>query len=321
MGVKQNKRFLKSIDLPHSYFLPFIVMICTSAITLIYLIFDEYYTSYNELNRQLLSESERIERSFSDVVKHTEFVMKVILMQIKTDYKNIEHVENVMNKYSVNPHLNNVLAWTVFSWFDENGIKKVDSMSGTLVQQTHDNTRFYLSNKKRNDGELQIGDVIFGLTSKRNVLPASISASGTDGQDIGYLTIGFDLFELCENLRQKLKDPDITFALLNKNFEIVTQQNGFSKRGNIINESSIKKLVKNKNISFQTLKSFSQSNLLLDNNGVYMQKLQNYPFAIYLQYNNHRFIKSLRKDVVYRSFEVFIFTVVSFFIIVFIYKR
>jgi len=322
MSAKSSKGFFKSIKLPHPYLMPFVVMICTASVMLMYLILEEYYTNYTNLNKKLSSESERIERAFSDVIKHTEFVMKVILMQIKSDHKNLDYIESVINKYSVNPHLSNVLSWTVFCWFDKNGVKKVDAISGTAVRQTHRSTRSYLWRVEKDPGRLYLGDDVFGFTSQRHIIPAAIGAADKDGKSIGYLTIGFDLLSLSNNLSQKLKDPDVTFALLDKDFNIITQYNNFSNnKENIINAKNVEKLIEDKKIDFNTLTHFSQSNLLLENNGVYIQRVPNYPFAIYLQYNNHNFIKSLRKDIIYRVSEVFILTLVSFIIIVFIYRR
>lgn len=322
MKIKYIKEFLKSIKLPHPYFMPFLTMICAASIMLMYLILEEYYTNYTNLSDKLCSESERIERSFSDVIRHTEFIMKVILMQIKKDHKNLKHIENVINKYSVNPHLNNVLAWTVFCWFDEKGVKRVDSVSGTAVKRSHRTITSYFGKAEKDPGKLYVGGDMFGFTSQRHIIPAAIGAHDGEGNIIGYLTVGFDLLGLSDNLIQKLKDPDITFAILNQNFDIINQYNNFSKnKKNIISPRSIKKIVEEEKIDFHTLTNFSKSNLLLENNSVHIHRVPNYPFAIYLQYNNQNFIKSLRKDIIYRVSEVFVLTLVSFGVIVFIYRR
>jgi len=315
------KGLLRSIKLPHPYFMPFLAMICTAVFMLMYFIIEEYYTNYTNLSTKLSSEAERVERSFSDVVKHTEFVMKVILMQIKSRPKDLHHIENIINKYSVNPHLNNVLSWTVFSWIDDQNVKRVDSISGTAVKENY-HLRDYIQKASEDPGKIHLGNDIFGFTSQRHIIPAMIGAVDNNGKYLGALTIGFDLVNLGEDLGKKMKDPNISFALLNQNFEIVSQYiSAEDSRDNKINARNLKKFIESKNITFGGLMHFSEINLMFEGNSVYLQKLPNYPFVVYLQYHNKNFIKSFRKDILYRVIEVFIFALVSVMIIVFIYRR
>ena len=121
---------------------------------------------------------------------------------------------------------------------------------------------------------------------------------------------------------EKLGDPDMSFALLNRNFDILTQlgtrEKDF-KRG--INLRRLKKSIIENNIEYSTLKNFTKIDLLASGEMMYLRKIPNYPFIVYLQYSSDSFIKSFRTDLVYRVLEVFVFTLVSFIIIVWIYRR
>jgi len=274
------------------------------------------------LQNKLSAESERVERAFTDVVKHTEFVTKVILSQIKHDPKNLRYIESVINKYSVNPHLNNVLSWTVFCWFDDKDIKKVDSVSGIAVKPANYSTRTYISEARNAPGTLYLGKDIFGLTSQKHILPAAIGAADNEGKFLGSLTIGFDLANFIRELEEKIKDPDTSFAILNSDFEIVSQFNSLEHTSdNKISSKTIQKLVSAHNIKIDSLTQFSEINLIFKNHSFYMQKIPDYPFAVYLQYHNSSLIKTFHKDILYRVFEVLIFTAVSLFIITLIYRR
>ena len=321
MRIRLSSAPLKSIKLVHPYLMHFLIMICTAVFILVYFISEEYYTSYTNLSSKLASESERIERAFSDVIKHTEFVMKVILMQIKQDPENLHHVENVINKYSVNPHLHNTLSWTVFCWVDAQGTRRVDSISGILENQPHHSQETYVSQAKNKPGKIHLGKDRFGTTSQKHILPTVIGAVDSNGKYIGSLTMGFDLDNLSVDLSKSLQDQDTSFALLDANFDIVSQFGNFEHKKYVINSKKLKNFIHDNHLEFGTLTHFSKINLMFEGDSIYIQRIPNYPFAIYLKYHNKNFIKSFHKEIFYRVIEVFIFTIVSLVIIFLIYKR
>lgn len=322
MEGKGYKNFLKKVKLPHPYFIPFLALICTSALVLMYLVFEEYYSSYTNLSDKLSIEGEKVERSFSDTVKHTEFVMKMLITQIKTNPDDIHHIENMMNKYSNNPHLNDVLSWTAFCWFDSENNKRVDSVAGAMAKKTSHEHRFYIKDSRTVPHTLHFGGNVFGFTSQRYILPASMGAEDEKGKYLGAVSVGFDLNSMNRSIGSKIEDPDMSFALLDKNFEVVTQlgtREKHFKRG--VSLRKLSRIIKNNDITYKKLKDFTKIDLMATGDAVYMRKVRDYPFIIYLQYNSSSFVKSFRKDIVYRVLEVFVFTLVSFMIITWIYKR
>lgn len=304
------------------YLLSLVAITLTSMVILTYLIFDEYYTKYTKLQAKLASDIERVEHSFSDILKHTEFVMKVIINQIKQDPTNLSHVENVINKYSINPHLTNVLSWTSFSWLDSNGFRLLDSTSGKNKMGTNLSEMNYIILSKKIPGQIQIGDATFSQNTQRYILPASIGAISSNDKYLGSLTVGFDLKNLSDELGNKIKDPDTSFAILNHNFEIVSQFNNSSQnKNNHISSRRLRNFITRNNIKFDKLEDFSELNLLFESHSIYIKKIPNYPFAIYMKYHSEYFAQSLYKDLMFRVVEVTLLAAVSLFIIYVIYKR
>jgi signal transduction histidine kinase len=321
MTLKLIKNKLNSLQ-RRPYLLSLTAITITALAILTYLIFDEYYTKHTKLKGKIASDIERIEHSFEDIIKHTEFVMKVIISQIKQDPKNLHHIENIINKYSINPHLTNVLSWTSFSWLDDTGVKLLDSTSGKNQTGTNLAAMSYIVASKEYPGQIQIGEATFSQSTQRYILPASVGATSNNSKYLGSLTVGFDLNNLSDELGDKIKDPDTSFAILNHNFDIVSQFNNASQnKNNQISNRKLHKFITQNNITFDKLENFSEINLLLNSNSIYIKKIPNYPFAIYMKYHSEYFTQSLYKDLVFRVIEVTILAAVSLFIIFIVYKR
>jgi signal transduction histidine kinase len=322
MREKWYRSFFKKIKVPHPYFIPFVALICTSALMLMYLVLEEHYNQYTHLKDRLSIEGERIERSISDTIQHTEFVMKMLTAQIKPHHDDIYHIESIIGKYYNNPHLNSVLSWTAFSWFDEKDDKRVDSISGALALKTSHSHRPYIKNAHTEPQKLHFGENGFGFTSQRYILPAAMGVTDNQGKYVGAVTVGFDLNGMSAGIGDKIEDPDISFALLNRDFEALTNlgtREKYSKKG--MNLRKLNEIIHDNNIDYNSLKHLTKIDLMSSGDAVYMRKISNYPFVIYLQYDSSSFVKSFRKDIAYRVLEVFVFTLVSFIIIVWIYRR
>lgn len=296
-----------------------VTILCLST----YFAVNEYRTNFKTLKEKLSAETERIERGFIDIIQHTEFVMRVIIMQIKLNPNDLDHVYNIISKYSVNPRVNNVLSWSPFSWLDNNNIKKMDSFKG-LVKKLPNlpiSESNYIKNARLEPGKMHLGAPIFGTISQRHVIPAAIGVTNED-EYIGALSVGFDLVNLSNTLSNSVRDPHIYFALLDHKMEIILQsQNNLVAGTNAIDPSKVKNLVKKHNLKFDTLSTFAEINMITKGAIHYFHKITGYPFIIYIYHDNAAVIEDFWEDIVYRLIEIFIIAFVAFVIIVAIQKR
>jgi signal transduction histidine kinase len=315
------KHIIQLIKSPHPYFIPVSLMLITIFALFIHYARSEYKLNYDNLNEKLAAETERIERRFSDIVKHTEFVMKVIILQIKKNHKNLEYINNIITKYSVNPSLNNVLSWTSFAWLDNKHIRRIDSLTGSDTRPSNQSNREYTKNIKKHPGKMLIGAPTFGFTSQRYLIPAIISVED-EGEYLGSLSVGFDLVNLSVTLSNIIKDPDIYFALLDTNLDIIMQSpNNLVYATNPINPKALKQFLDDNNITFDNITTFSKIDMLTDGTNYYLYKMPEYPFVIYLHYDNKVVTESFWRDITYRVVEIFAIAMVAVAIIITIYRR
>lgn len=315
---RTNKNLTK---LPHPYLILFFLMLLTVFLLSIYFAYREYQLNHQRLTQKLAVETERIERRFIDIVKHTEFVMKVIILQIKKDYRNLDHINGILTKYFVNPNLNNALSWTSFAWLDHNHIRIMDSLTGSETVHSNHSNREYIRDAKHYPGRMLIGSPTFGFTSQRYLIPAVIGVTDNE-KYIGSLTIGFDLVNLSVTLSNVISNNDIYFALLDTNLDIIMQSpNNLVYATNPINAKALRQFLEEQNLNFNNITTFSAIDFLTDGTNHYLYKMKGYPFVIYLHYDNKMVMQNFWRDIIYRIIEILAIALVSLSIIIIIYKR
>lgn len=321
LELTASMKITKIFDKIPTYFAIISMMLIAIFGLFIYFAVDEYNVNYHNLNEELGAETERVEIAFTDIIKHTEFMMKVIIMQIKSNPRDLEYINNIISKYSVNPKLNNVLSWSTFSWLDSNHIKKMDTVSGLAVKPSDHSNREYIQKAKKQPGKMHLGATTFGFTSQRYVIPAVVGIE-EEGEYLGALNIGFDLINLNTILSNALKDYNVYFALLDKTLDIILQSsNNLVSSSASIDTRELKRFIDDNNIDFGTLTTFSDINLLTDGANHYLHKMSEYPFVVYLHYDNKSVTRSFWRDIVYRIIEIFVISIISIIIIVVIYRR
>lgn len=318
----QSKKFFKKLN--HPYLVPFALIFLTIIFLFIYFAAEEYSLNRNKLQKSLTAEAERVERTFTDIIDHTSFIMKIIITQIKPNYEDKEYIYNVINKYAVNPNLNNILSWTIFSWIDENHKKVVDSISGSNIKIKDDSRLEYIKKTRLYPNRMHLGEAIYGFTSQRYSIPAGIGVYNGE-KYIGALTIGFDLVQLSQAVEDAIQDEAIYFAFLDRNFDIIMQSPSNIKSldddNDTIKNIDIKNFIAEKNMTFENLTSISQINLIKDGTNHYVYRIRDYPYVLYLRYDNKAVHNVFWKDITFRVIEIIVIGFVAFVIVILIYNR
>ena len=288
---------------------------------IIYFGLVEYHTNKNHLELKLDAETKKVERSLVDIIKHTEFIMKMIISQVRTDYKNKDHINNVINKYSINPRLNNVLSWTTFAWFDKRNMKVIDSTSGISTKPIDMSNKEHLKNAKKEPGKMHIGSTSFGFKKQRYIIPTILGVS-EDYEYIGALSLDFDLANLSLTLSNQINDENIYMAILDNKLNIIIQSpNSLVHAVNRINPKNVYQFIEEHNIDFEELSTSYSINMFTKVDNHYLHRIEGYPFAIYLHYDNYALKVDFWKDITYRFIEIFTISLVATLIIILIYKR
>lgn len=306
----------------YGYIMPLIFLIITGVVLMLYFAWLEYQDNQKDTQTQFAAEAERIERSLLNIVEHTEFAMKIMIMQIVPNYEDLNYIENILSKYSVRPNLHNALSWTVFAWMDRDLVKKVDSLAGVTVRQSSHGHREFLQAAKKYPERIQIGSPIFGFTSQRYIIPAAVGVA-SNGKFLGALTIGFDVVKLGMMLDGVVKDHDMYFALVDKNMDIILQSSNsyIGGDGRIFDIESFREFVNKHKIVFDKLETASELNVANAGVNHYLYRMPNLPFAIYLHYDNQIITARFWKEISFRLIEICVIGFVALVLVLYIYKR
>lgn len=282
---------------------PLIVLALTVVFLLAYFAKEEYETSFKNIKYQFESESDHLENSFINILEQTEFVMKMIISQIAKQHREQTHVDNVIEKYSVNKKFSNVLSWKHFQWF-------------TTPIQTNKNYSDLLTQAKNEPGILHLGKTELD-SSKKYILPAAVGAI-ENGELIGIILVEFDVALLKETLRESIRNRFINFELRDENLNTIIQS---------FEPSEYRKIEEAQNFLQSKVKDFDHLDTVYDldfferNSQHFIRRVPNYPFAIYLLSEDKKEILSFWKGVFYRIIEVSLLAIISFLIILNIHKR
>ncbi|MEQ9115289.1 MAG: ATP-binding protein [Rickettsiales bacterium] len=315
----EKQKFFRKLS--HPYVTPFLIIFITISLLFIYFVIEEYRHTRDRITKVLTSESEKIEKTLTNVMDHTSFMMSNIAMQIKSNHQDKKYIYSVINKYIVDPKLYNILSWTVFTWADKNHVTLVDSVSGVKTKQKNISNRYHIQKTKIFPNKLHLGKPNFGFTSQRYVIPAALGVYNEDSY-IGALTIGFDLVQLSTVLADAVKDQNIYYALLDSNFDTITQSPSNIKSDKTsVKSNDIKGFIKEKGVLFESLLSVSQINLMKSGTNHYLHKFRDYPYAVYLRYDDKVVRNLFWKDITFRVVEILVIGLIAFIIVILIYNR
>ena len=293
------------------------------AITLFIWFAVQFCSFYKEKIINILeSQGGRIERSFTDAVDHTAYMIDVLISQIRQDHLNLKYIENIMSKFKLNPKVENVLTWTAFSWTNAQHKIVVDLIYGILEETIDLSKRDYMPETVKLPGKIQLGSPVFGSTSKTWMIPAGMGAVDEKGNYIGTMTIGFSIDALTDRLKASINAQGVSFALLDKNLNIILKScPELEKIESLESDIRSSKHFLLKQIDF--LKNDSQSvshvDILGDQANYYIFKLSKYPYILYLTYDKAHIKQEVWSNFYFRLAELVSMGMVLIFLLILIY--
>ena len=283
-----------------------------------------YLNNKKDVTNKLNSNSLVLETNFIASLEHTEYMMLTINKQIKTDPNNKEHINNILNKFKVNPNIANLLAWTIFSWADHNDEITVDALYGIMEEPYDLSSRDYLKLTKSHPDKLKLGMPVYGSTSKRWMIPGGVGLIGNNNNYLGSLTIGFDIATLTEMLKSFVNSDNVKFALIDENKNVLLQSSsvmpeiGEPETNQL--ESKIHKII----LESQLDTNFSKKvnvNLMSDGSNYIVRKIKNKPYYLFVSYNSAAISSELWDSLISRIIEIFIISITFLLLLLLLYTR
>lgn len=260
--------------------------------------------------------------SFADIFHHTEFLMKNINDQIKSDPENLEHINDILSKYKIITNDGNVMSWTIFSWADKNSRIVVDAVYGVMQTPYDLSTRDYIPLTKKYPNRLILGEPVIGSTSKRWMIPGGVGVTDKNGNYVGTLTIGFDLNTVAEEVENSLKDENIKFYIFDKNKKMLIDSTRPQQSGdNPAPANVISKIARINLTSTGGPKSLQAINIIGDGETYLVKKLDDLPFILYLEYNQNAIKHDFWESVTSRIFELVVIGIIAIITVAYVYSR
>ncbi len=186
---------------------------CTIIFTLlIFLFLHEIDQQERRIKESLLSQLDTIEKEINNKIDRTE---QVLLHMNRDIIKNPtkEGIKRVMDLHKANSYFTSDLSWTWFSWVNKQDILTVDTKYGILKKPIKLTKKHYPFKTKTNPGKIYLTPPVIGVTSKKWILAGGVGLQ-KNNEHIGAMTVGFEIESLANFIREKIKDKNITFKLI-----------------------------------------------------------------------------------------------------------
>ena len=252
----------------------------------------------DQLNNLLLQEESEIENILLERFSAAFFLIEKMGKEIVKNPDSKTHIFKVLEKYKSDSSLHQVFSWTIFSWSDTNSLITVDGEYGIMKTPVSLASRDYVQESLLKPWERLLGRPVYGSTSNKWMIPGGIGIADSKHKVLGTLTIGFDIKNLAEVIKNSLKDKNIHAELI------------YDDKFSVF---SIKKSVISLN---------STEEKIINNNGIAIsKKLQNYPYSLALTYDEY-VVSSILWEIIYsRIIEILAAVFLSLSLLWIIYKN
>lgn len=289
---------LKKNNMRRIYFTSLLIIIASIAVML-WFFFYLINAEKSKIRNELTIEATKVERILVDNFNHTVSILNSINAQIKEDPYNKKHINEVLKRFKTSADLTGAFSWTIFSWADSSHQIIVDSTYGIMKDPFDLSIRDYVHYAKAEPGKFVLGNTVIGSTSRKWMIPSGIGLLDKNGNFAGTITIGFEinvLAKIIQDLMQSKTVKIIIFDTKNNSPIVAVNANAIEVFNNdfvgkIDNINKINLLLKKLKISNK--EEISDIDIIFEQEGYLVEKIENYPLAIVLEYNKSAILEEL----------------------------
>ena len=270
-------------------------------------IFEKQRASKNDaVILQLSSQMLLADKTFVDVIKYSELLVKNIVDNIGENPTNKKHIANVLHSFSktYSEKVDNILSVTMFSWVDKDKRLKINSEFGLLKKFKDVSQRDYLEKTIAHPGRLFLGSPVTGLVSNQYIIPAGMGIVDKNGNYQGSIVFGLNIDGLYQKISNTGGDQGVFFALAYDG-KIIKNTESFDKLSHEIDFS------KNNIQIFQDLPLIGKKNITI------YKKVDDFPYGIVLKINELKYSSEYRLS----GYIELILTFLIFIFLLFLLKK
>lgn len=295
-------------------------MITFSVITVVFILvaiffIKTYATQKQNIVQEMYVEWKGLEASCTEKIKRTEYILKLLAIQIEQDPNNMNYVKNVFDNYINRQDVQKVFNLKECFWFNYPLNLKVRSspQDGQYISSfTGDKTEYPAK-------------VTYGLSNKHSNIHAIMGVRDPVSQDyIGSVVVDFDLFVLADRLKLRKKHEYTNFAIISNNSKVLVQSaenmNKIGLEGGNINNPRLLEFIDKIGFQDDNGKAFSYLDMVSGVN-YYMKKLPNQPFILLINIDSQAIKNDIFHKVVMKFLEISFVGLGFLLLIIAIYKR
>ncbi len=255
------------------------------------------YTSYMEVKKlEMDSAISEIELSFIGMLDYTESIMNHIGKQVGISGGSDKELSEILSSFSEKSShgddaIKDTLSISMFSWVNKKDVIVINSEYGVVQAPINISGREYLENTKKNPWVMHTGSAVIGAVSGQQIIPAGLGVENVKTKKyMGTVVLGFTVNSLTERLKENANIPNLDFAILNKNGEVILE----STVGIFSEDKRFLKNVISSHIKQETtISSFSPFSL--DDSYLITKPTNKHPYYIVTGYQNIFIAKGLLK--------------------------
>lgn len=280
---------LKKRSLSRDYFW-FVSAIAVTIIALsIWFSWLVYHAQKKEMERKLLFESNRAERTLQESFGYFTHLANFLGSKIaNSKAKDYNHIWSLLkDKSTMDPIADNLFSWTFFDWINAEGKLLVNTRHGVWQGDDWKDVSFrsYVKASRRKPWMLHFSDPDIGIASGEWIIPAGVGVTNKKGRFLGTISAGFNIAKLSRKVEESLGEEGIHFVILTREGKVALQslKNGLDPKGKDF-------FLVIKKIDFTHAPSgYLQEPLVVQ--GVeysYYRQLKGYPFILVMGYSRDK---------------------------------
>ncbi|MDA0967320.1 MAG: sensor histidine kinase [Proteobacteria bacterium] len=245
------------------------------------------FLTFKEQSNRVLGDLEekalRIQSTLTDDIDYVSYQMEFLGNQITSgNPEDLNFIYKTLSYSKTNHKVNISTTWNMFSWVNKDFQLVADGEAGIMEAPKDLSIRDYIPHTVDVPWKFHLGEPVHGAVSRQWIIPGGMGYTNKNGEYIGAVVFGFEIGSLVTKLENTIKADGISFAILDKNL-------------NVIAESRSNKLIKNGSTILDNLKNntesgkygtISKQSLFEDGSSYsYFYQVDKYPFTIVTSYD------------------------------------
>lgn len=267
-----------------SYYSFFIILAIVLVVFLaVYHLHKIFNLAETNFTKNLTLHTDNLSKSIGDDMDYIAYQMEFINKQIVHYPNDLQKIHLLLSSFQTNQKVNITTTWNMFAWADASHHIVVHGDMGILHQPRDISSHTYTPATIKFPWKTHFGIPRFGEVSKQWIIPVAMGVSNKEGNYLGALVFGFNLNSLIKKMESISNAEPIYFALVDQNFNLVTQ----SPQTVLFSQKAILSQLKTAWDGGYSQKLLSRQTFLNKDNYIYFQRLEHHPFFLVTTYDKN----------------------------------